>query len=204
MKHKSIFSIFVALSAIALASTQDVSAIELATENITIEAKFFSTDYDRMYFTFYGESTDSWNQAGYTVETTPRSQQIEPYKKYRLVVSGLYSPDTYDLSVTVPIGYAAYISDAETLDLILRPKVADVTQGGSSDTYLPLTASENPGFGVSTSIAADRPLWKLGMGVLKNGETAGSINIREDEISGLLFTPQDLDYTTLRNRHKTT
>lgn len=189
--------------AISYGLSPSVTAHELkqSKENITVEAKFVSSGYDTMYFTFYGETTDSWNQSGYTVETTPRVQNIKPGKQYKLVVWGLYSPDVYDLSITAPLGYVVYITDPEGSDLVRRRKVADLTQGGSSDTFyieiVPVgSVASNPGFANSGSIASDRPVWELGMGFLENGDSAGSIQMRADEITELAFNPSDLHYSS--------
>jgi len=155
-----------------------------------------------MYFHFYGDDgIDSWYKGGSgTVESVPRFQEIEPGKEYKLVVSGLDSSDVYDLSVTSTPAYEVFITDAEGNDLIKRRKVADQTQVGTSDTYrikiLPRrSAASNPGFGNAPSIQADRPVWSIGMGRLENGDSAGSIHLRADEISDLAGDPSDLHYS---------
>ena len=137
---------------------------ELPKENIAIEAKFVSSTSDRMYFRFFGETTDYWySNLGTTVETDPETSYIAPFKVYELNVWGLDDTDTYDISVSAPPGYFVYISNAGGNDLIKRDAVLDVEPDALLTENDPHTykieiipsgsRAANPGFAVATSLA---------------------------------------------------
>ncbi|PTY01140.1 hypothetical protein DB354_00415 [Opitutus sp. ER46] len=115
---------------------------------------------------------------------------------------------TFDLALKLPAGYVAYVDrDGDGIPEGESPHISGSTSGavgmGGSFTYQIIERSTlNPApAGELTRFAVGDLLFELGLGTLKNGKSAGRLQLRSDGRVGAgfglpsaVFTPSGLDY----------
>jgi YD repeat-containing protein len=119
--------------------------------------------------------------------------QLEVDETYTLTV-GADSCSTH-INFVVPDGYKLEIDgiEAKTIDKV------GTTEGGGDGSWKVVLRQKCPcgseGPGASAGPKGGRVLWQAGMGSLSNGTTAHSINLREEVLSAVVYTPAALVYS---------
>lgn len=191
------------LSVLFLAS--GLRALALAdpeTRTITIQGSFTSSTPDVLQFNFHGESYDSWATNNTTSGSASHSMEIKVGKQYALALIGLDLADTYSLTISAPQGFDVLLSNPNGSDLIKQSQLTGQHMNQGASFVVAIKKRDGPQvegmpFGESTSWDDSRPIWSVGMGTLTNGEPAGVIEIRANDISSVLGNPSDLIYTTV-------
>ncbi|HJP93502.1 MAG TPA: RHS repeat-associated core domain-containing protein [Pyrinomonadaceae bacterium] len=119
--------------------------------------------------------------------------ELKVDQTYTLTV-GADSCSTH-VNFTVPEGYKLEIDGVEAKSI---DKVG-TTEGGGDGSWNVVLRQKcpcgNEGPGESTGPKKGSVLWQVGMGTLSNGITAHSINLREESLSAVVYTPAALIYS---------
>ena len=116
--------------------------------------------------------------------TVSGTAYLKPGKGYHLYASGDLIV-SYQMRVTPPTGYSVLIEDVERWQL----------DGSGNRSYKIRIESDAPSpAGQAAEPRPGRIIWSVGMGQLRNGDPAGSIQMRELSLTADTFKPSALYY----------
>jgi len=131
----------------------------------------------------YGETIPAYSGDPY-VDTLSGTANLKPGKNYQLLVD-TYFITSYDIRVEPPSGYSVFIDDVERLRYSdTAYQLLDFRIEANMPSPTGQAAEPRPG----------RIIWSVGMGQLRNGDPAGSIQMRELALTADTFKPGALYY----------
>lgn len=133
------------------------------------------------------------DSSGGEFETNYTTTLLKPGKEYTVEVSAKYLP-TYIVYFNPPLGYKVYIEglrcdqyeDSDDDEFMWPPTEFTIKIVGGSGNGFHARAGE------STSIAPGKVIWRVALGSLHNGDSAGNLVISESSLPSTIYEPGGL------------
>ncbi|MEZ5276990.1 MAG: RHS repeat-associated core domain-containing protein [Opitutaceae bacterium] len=131
----------------------------------------------------YGETIVGYTGDPYSSELSGTAN-LKPGKKYQLSIDP-YFLASCDIRIELPSGYSVFVEGVERLMI-----------SGTTYQFLDFRVESNVTMAAGQAVEPrpGRIVWSVGMGQLRNGDPAGSIQMRELMLTATTYTPAALYY----------
>ena len=197
----ALFALFLSAPAGMLVAQQGDNPVYV---NVSFQEHFFSTSYP------YGGSmyVSLMDETGATVYTYVYAAPAYQWTSSSTVTAKLVPNKNYTVSISASGGFGYVLFETALGGVggeITMDGVVQYERSIAADQYQTFSlrvktgeAYQNLGAGQGSSIADDKPIWYLGLGRIRSGESAGSIGFRRDDFSDTnFFKPDALIYDSV-------